>query len=136
MINYLKRRERCTKSSIIINAEFTEGLKGLDKFSHIWVIYHLHNADRIELTTYPGPPSIKNLPKVGVFSSRSQYRPNHLALRLVDLIRINGTEVTVSGLDATNGSPVLDIKPYIPFFDWAETHRIAEWYGWAKGKGR
>jgi len=129
-----KGRLADTESRILIDKDFAEGLEGLEEFSHIWVIYHLHNANRIELTTYPGPPNIKNLTNVGVFASRSQHRPNHLALRMAGLIKINGMEMTVSGLDAIDGSPVLDIKPYIPFFDRAEIVRLAKFYEWTEGR--
>jgi len=123
-----------TESKIIINEEFAEGLKGLAEFSHIWVIYYLHKAEKIELRTHPGSPDIKNLPKVGIFASRSQYRPNHMALRLVDLVKINDREIIVRGLDAVDGSSVLDIKPYVPFFVKTETQKIAEWYEWTEAK--
>ena len=119
-----------TESSIVINQEFAKGLKGLDDFSHIWVIYHLHKADQTELSTHPGPPNINDLPIVGVFASRSQYRPNHLALRMVNLVKVDRNEIFVKGLDAIDGSPVVDIKPYVPFFDKTQKQKIAEWYRW------
>ena len=119
-------------SKIIIDDEFSKGLKDLDRLSHIFVIYHLNKVEKNELLTYPGPPSIKNLPKVGVFASRSQYRPNPIALRLVKLIKVEGNEVYVQGLDAINKSPVLDIKPYVGGFDRPEKFKEAEWYEWLK----
>lgn len=125
-----------TQSRIVIGKEFCRGLKGLEKFSNLWVLYHLHKAGRTEMVTHPGPPDIKNLPRVGIFASRSQYRPNHLALRLVDLVKISGNEITVKSLDAIDGSPVLDIKPYIPHFDKTESERIAEWYKWTENNMR
>lgn len=121
-----------TESEIVVNDEFSRGLKGLDAFSHLWVIYLLHDAGRTELETHPGPPEIKNLPRVGVFASRSQYRPNHIALRLVTLSGMQANRLFVRGLDAIDGSLVLDIKPFIPHFDRAEGERIAEWYEWTK----
>ena len=121
-----------TESSIMMNAGLEAGLKGLDGFSHAWVLYRLHKADRTEMLTHPGPPGVKGLPKVGIFASRSQYRPNHMALRLVRIAGVSGREVAVRGLDALDGSPVFDIKPYIPFFDRPDNPRVAEWYGWAK----
>jgi tRNA-Thr(GGU) m(6)t(6)A37 methyltransferase TsaA len=117
-------------SQIIISKQFVKGLKGLAKFSHIWVIYFLDKINTIELITHPGPPSIKNLPKVGVFASRSQYRPNPIALKLVKLIAINKNKLIVQGLDAINSSPVLDIKPYVPGFDKLEETKIGRWYNW------
>lgn len=120
-----------TKSKLIINEEFTAGLEGLEKFSHVWVIYLLHQANKVELKTYPGPPHLKNLSMVGVFASRSQYRPNHIALRLVKMKKMGKNVIQVRGLDAIDGSPVLDIKPYIPHFDRPKKFKIADWYkGW------
>lgn len=118
------------KSKIIIYKEFEKGLRGLEKFSHIWIIYFLNKINTTEMITYPGPPSIQNLPKVGIFASRSQYRPNPIALKLVKLMKIEENKLHVQGLDAIDGSPVLDIKPYIPSFDKPEKVKIANWYSW------
>ncbi len=128
-----KGRFAGTKSNIVLLEKFSDALKGLERFSHVWIIYYLHKALREEITTYPGPKSIKNLPPVGVFASRSQYRPNHLALRLTELVKIKGRKITVKGLDAVDRTPVIDIKPYIPFFDRTENEKIAEWYEWTGG---
>ena len=119
-----------TESEIIIAEKLVDGLAGLEEFSHIFVIYFLNYADKIELSTHPGPPSEISLPKVGVFASRSQYRPNHIALRLVELLNINGNRLFVKGLDAVNDSKVLDIKPYIKGFDRPGKYRTAYWYDW------
>ena len=119
-----------TISKIVINEEFEKGLKGLEEFSHIFVIYFLDKAKKTELITSPGPPSVKSLPKVGVFASRSQYRPNPVALRLVKLVKINKNEIYVQGLDAVNNSPVLDIKPYVAGFDRPNKTKTAGWYDW------
>jgi len=94
------------------------------------VIYYLDKIKKMELMTYPGPTSIKNLPAVGVFASRSQYRPNPIALRLVKLIAVEKNKLLVEGLDAISGSPILDIKPYIPGFDRVKKPEIAYWYNW------
>lgn len=117
-------------SKIIIKKKFIKGLKGIESFSHIFVIYLLNKIRKTELITYPGPLSIKNLPRVGVFASRSQYRPNPIALRLVKLIKVRQNELYVQGLDAINNSPVLDIKPYVSGFDRPKKIKTAEWYKW------
>jgi len=119
-----------TKSKIIIKKEYEKGLKGLKKFSHIFVMYHLDQAKKIELITHPGPPTEISLPKVGVFASRSQYRPNHIALRLVKLKKIEKNIIFVEGLDAINNSKVLDIKPYVKGFDRPDKFKTANWYDW------
>ena len=117
-------------SSIVLEKGLGKGLKGLDGFSHIFVLYFLSESRKKELVTHPGPPSIKGLPKVGVFASRSQYRPNPIALRLVRLLKVKGNEIFVGGLDAVDGTPVLDIKPYVPGFDRPGKFRVASWYDW------
>jgi len=118
------------KSKIIIFEKFIDGLYGLEKFSHIFVIYFLDKVKKFEIKTHPGPPSIKNLPKVGVFASRSQYRPNPIALRLVKLIKIEKNVIYLEGLDAIDKTPVLDIKPYVKGFDRPDDFRTADWYDW------
>jgi len=119
-----------TESEIVLDERLSKGLAGIEDFSHIWVIYFLHDANRIEMKTHPGPPEIEGLPKVGVFASRSQYRPNHIALRLVELSKVESNKLHIKGLDAIDGTPVLDIKPFIPHFDKPENERIANWYKW------
>jgi tRNA-Thr(GGU) m(6)t(6)A37 methyltransferase TsaA len=119
-----------TESEIVLRSDLRPALEGLEEFSHIWVIYRLDRARRTEVRTHPGPPEMKDLPRVGVFASRSQYRPNHIALRLVELVEIRENRLVVRGLDAINNSPVLDIKPYVPYFDLPENPRVADWYRW------
>jgi tRNA-Thr(GGU) m(6)t(6)A37 methyltransferase TsaA len=115
---------------IVIDKKYQKGLDGIKNFSHVFVLYFLDKIKRTELLTYPGPTSIKKLPRVGVFASRSQYRPNPLALRLVKLVNIKANTLTVRGLDAIDGSPVLDLKPYVPGFDRPARYRQARWYRW------
>jgi tRNA-Thr(GGU) m(6)t(6)A37 methyltransferase TsaA len=121
------------RSRIFIKEHMTSGLEGLSEFSHLWVIYHLHKAKNTEMRTYPGPASVKGLPEVGVFASRSQYRPNHMALRLVRLVGIYDNVIEVEGLDAVDGTPVIDIKPFVKGFDSPDNPRVAGWYGWLDG---
>ncbi len=121
-----------TISKIIIDKEYEECLKGLERFSHAFIIYYLHQVDKIEKTTYPGPITIKGLPWVGVFASRSQYRPNPIALRLVKIEKIDQNIIYVKGLDAIDNTPVVDIKPYVKGFDRPKKFKQAEWYSWLK----
>lgn len=119
-----------TYSKIIVKKKYSQGLKGLNKFSHLWVIFFLHKANKLELITHPGPPTETDLPQVGVFASRSQYRPNHLALRLVKLKSVKENIIYTEGLDAINGTNVIDIKPYVKGFDRPDKYKIANWYNW------
>ena len=117
-------------STITIDERYTDGLTGLEEFSHIFVIYHLDKAQHVEIMTHPGLPLDDSLKKVGVFASRSQYRPNHLALRLVRIMKVGTNTIDVLGLDAIDGSQVIDIKPYVKGFDRPEEYKTASWYGW------
>lgn len=120
-----------TESKLVINGELSAGLEGLRDFSHVWVLYFLHRAHRTEMRTYPGPSSVSGLPEKGVFATRSQYRPNHIALRLVGVKGVCGNVVEVRGLDAIDGSPLLDVKPYVPHFDRPSDFRVPVWCsGW------
>jgi len=119
-----------TQSKITIYKKYQNGLKGLSEFSHAFVLYYLHKAKRTEMETYPGPITIKDLPKVGVFASRSQYRPNKIALRLVEIVKIDKNIIYVKGLDAIDKTPVIDIKPYVKGFDRPESFKQADWYCW------
>jgi len=98
----------------------------LHEFSHLWVVYLFHknqNANHLEKWTNTiQPPRIDAPKKVGVFASRSPHRPNPIGLSVVKLEKINldskgGIEIEVSGVDILDGSPVLDIKPYVPYAD-------------------
>jgi len=99
---------------------FTE----LDTFSHIWVTFVFHQAMRQSFTPRVRPPRLGGNEKVGVFASRSPFRPNSLGLSVVKLVgieRSNGKVVLhVEGLDVIDGTPVVDIKPYIPYVDRVE----------------
>lgn len=117
-------------SRIFLKEHLKNGLTGLMEFSHLWIIYYLNRADKTEMSSYPGPETIHGLDRVGVFASRSQYRPNHIALRLVKLLEICDNIIEVEGLDAIDGSPVLDIKPFVKGFDYPDNPKTAKWYSW------
>jgi len=98
--------------------QFTlESLAGLDAFSHIELIFHFHAVpdDKIEIGARH-PRNRKDWPKVGIFAQRGKNRPNRLGLSVCNLLKVEGLTVTVEGLDAIDGTPVLDIKPYIKEF--------------------
>ncbi|MHA1520831.1 MAG: tRNA (N6-threonylcarbamoyladenosine(37)-N6)-methyltransferase TrmO [Promethearchaeota archaeon] len=100
---------------IVLNERYTDGLDGLEKFRYIFVLYHLHKISSQESPTVNltvRPPWAKSH-DVGIFASRTPHRPNPIGLSIVELKRIEKNVIYTSGLDALNGSPVLDIKPYI-----------------------
>lgn len=90
-----------------------EGLKDLEGFSHIYLIYQFHKAIRTELSVIP----FMDTEPRGVFSTRSPLRPNHIGLSLVEVVTVHENIVTVRGADVLSGTPLLDIKPFIPAFD-------------------
>jgi tRNA (adenine37-N6)-methyltransferase len=99
--------------TIQIFSEYTRGLRDLEGFSHIYLLYQFHMAERTELSVIPFMDSITR----GVFATRSPLRPNHIGLSIVELIDVKDNIVTVRGIDVLDGTPLLDIKPYIAAFD-------------------
>lgn len=101
---------------IEINEEFVEGLKDLDQFSHLFVLWWISRRDtsddRTKLVTTP--PRLKEQIKTGVFSCRSPSRPNPIGLTKVKLEKIEDSRIYIDRIDAIDGTPILDIKPYLP----------------------
>lgn len=98
------------KGTIEIFDDFCEGLKDLDGFSHVMVIFHMHLAETSSLKACPPWEGKEH----GVFSTRSPYRPNPVGVSVVGLERLDKNILHIFGVDMADGSPVLDIKPYIP----------------------
>lgn len=105
-------------SEIIISDKLPEDcIKGIEEFSHLEVIFYFHLADLMKINISAGHPrENKKFPKVGIFAQRKKARPNLLGSTIVKLINVNGRSVKVSGLDAVNGTPVIDIKPVLKEF--------------------
>jgi len=120
---------RRTVSEIHLNPDYAAGLAGLEDWSHIVVIFSMHevqfDADE-HLQSRPGERD--DMPEVGVFAQRSRFTPNTLGMTAVRLDNIEGTVLTVKGLDAIDGTPVLDIKPYAPIYDGASDPLVPVWF--------
>lgn len=115
-------------SAVEINKDYSEGLFSIDQFSHIIVIYWLHRSQKFNSSLCKVHPKGRlDLPLVGIFSTRSPHRPNPIGLAAVRLLEKRGDVLIVKGLDAVNGTPVLDIKPYIPRGDAIADARIPAW---------
>ncbi len=116
-------------SRVKIFPEFCAGLQGLSNFSHITILYwfHLRDNEKERRTLRVVPRKHPGAPQVGVYASRSPSRPNPLGLCVVELMRIQDCTLVVKGLDALEGSPVIDIKPYIPRADSVSNARVPEW---------
>jgi tRNA-Thr(GGU) m(6)t(6)A37 methyltransferase TsaA len=104
------RREK-TAAQLEIFQQFTEAIEDVRKGDTLWVLLWFHKADRELLKVHPRGDLSK--PLKGLFSTRSPSRPNPIALSLVDVIEVSGNWLKVRGLDALDGTPVIDIKPYL-----------------------
>ena len=123
------KQERVASGSVEVFPEFSEGLNDLAGFSHIYLLFHLHQIQQHFLVVIP---SLDDMPR-GVFSTRAPCRPNPIALSLVKLVQIENNFLYVEGLDVLEGTPLLDIKPYIPEFEEGAEIRTG-WLEKAKGK--
>ncbi len=108
---------RLHPSRIVVREDMAPGLMGLSAGDSILVLFHLHQAETYELQLHPRHDPSR--PLRGVFATRSQYRPNHIGATVARIISVEDNILTVAGLDAQDGSPVLDIKPYSATFDTA-----------------
>lgn len=101
------------RGSIELNKEFEDGLLDLDGFSHLILIYHLHQSQGYQLKVTPFLDHFQH----GVFATRAPKRPNAIGLSIVKLIEIKKNILTIENVDMLDQTPLLDIKPYIPLFD-------------------
>lgn len=102
------------RAKIRVFPEYCEGLLGVEGYSHLFIIYwmHLRDNEKHRRTLIVKPPRHEGAPQTGVFSTRSPSRPNPIGLTVVKLEGIEGCTLTVSGLDAVEETPIIDIKPY------------------------
>ncbi|MBQ4131240.1 MAG: tRNA (N6-threonylcarbamoyladenosine(37)-N6)-methyltransferase TrmO [Clostridia bacterium] len=111
------------ESYIVFTPEFRndDALRGIEDFSHLWLIWEFSKAKRDGWSPTVRPPRLGGNKRVGVFATRSPFRPNSIGLSSVKLLGVekteNGTALRVSGADLMNGTPIYDIKPYLPYTD-------------------
>jgi tRNA-Thr(GGU) m(6)t(6)A37 methyltransferase TsaA len=118
------------ESRIAVRKELADALDGLDGYSHIIVLFWIHGVPEEERTaTRIHPMGDPTLPLLGVFATRTQLRPNPIGVSIVPLLGRKGNVLRVKGLDAIDGTPVLDIKPYIPHYDSVPRATIPDWAG-------
>jgi len=101
------------RGTILIDDRFREGLRDLSGFSRIILIYAFHRSQGYELEVIPFLDTVPH----GIFATRAPRRPNAIGLSVVQLISVNGCELVIEGVDVVDGTPLLDIKPYVPEFD-------------------
>jgi tRNA-Thr(GGU) m(6)t(6)A37 methyltransferase TsaA len=123
-----RQRSRELVSEVVIAEEYSECLEGLGDFSHAVIIYWSHLAGEEGRTVKSVHPAGQDdMPLVGVFATRSPARPNPLCVTTVEVLERSGIILRVKGLDAIDGSPVIDIKPHHPYFDAPGGVRLADW---------
>jgi len=121
-------RDRKSISEIILQGDLSEATYGIEDFSHLFVIFWMHEITEEERKTMKVHPRGRmDMPLLGVFATRTPHRPNPIGLTLVELLKVEGNVITVRGLDAFNGTPVLDIKPF-DYWDTTEEARVPEWW--------
>ena len=112
------------RARVVFDGEFRsdEALRGIEGFSHLWLIWHFSASDRESWSPTVRPPRLGGNVRMGVFATRSPFRPNSLGLSCVELKRAEirpglGTVLVVRGADLMDGTPIFDVKPYIPYAD-------------------
>jgi tRNA-Thr(GGU) m(6)t(6)A37 methyltransferase TsaA len=115
-------------SEIRLRPEYAGGLRGLDGFSHALIIFYMHESSFDPATDLLRRPRGRaDMPEVGSFSQRAKHRPNPIGITAAEIVAIDGGVLRVRGLDAIDGTPVLDIKPYVPAFDDRPDATVPEW---------
>jgi tRNA-Thr(GGU) m(6)t(6)A37 methyltransferase TsaA len=115
-------------SEIHLDDALAPGLRGLEQFSHIIVIFLMHQSTfDPDAHLVRRPQGRTDMPELGIFAQRAKHRPNPIGVTAVELIAVEGHVIRVRGLDAIDGTPVLDIKPYFPAFDRVAHPVVPEW---------
>jgi tRNA (adenine37-N6)-methyltransferase len=117
-------------SELRLRPELAPGLRGLDGFSHAVVVYYMHEAGfSPEEHLLRRPRNRADMPLLGIFSQRAKHRPNPIGVTVVRIERLEGDALFVRGLDAIDGTPILDIKPHVRMFDSPPDASEPEWIG-------
>jgi tRNA-Thr(GGU) m(6)t(6)A37 methyltransferase TsaA len=121
-------KDKSKVAQVVIRKDLEEGLEGLTEFSHVFVLFYLNQiTPRQNGILKVHPRGRMDLPLLGVFATRTMLRPNPIGLTLVELLKVEGNIITVKGLDAYNGTPVLDVKPY-DTWDMVENTKVPSWW--------
>lgn len=114
-------------STIVLDERYAPGLSGLDSFSHAIILFRLDKAAFVdERHLQRRPQNRDDMPLVGILAQRGKDRPNQIGMTAAEIVSVNGNALVVRGLDAIDGTPVLDIKPYYPAYDRRDA-RVPEW---------
>ena len=116
-------------SDILIDPQWTDALLNIEEYSYIFVLFWMHKVGETPVHQLIQPRGDKNLPTTGILATRARNRPNPIGMAVAELLERDGNRLIVKRLDAFDGTPVLDLKPYDDY-DVFETVRVPEW--WAK----
>jgi tRNA (adenine37-N6)-methyltransferase len=117
------------RSEIVLDPKYEDALEGIEEYSHVYVLFWISKVRKdLRGVKKIHPKSREDLPLVGIFATRTQYRPNPIGLTLVKLLGREKNIVKVKGLDALDGTPVIDIKPISPRCEFPPRPRVPEWY--------
>jgi len=120
---------RSVESEIHVSEQYTAGLQGIEDWSHLVIIFSMHDAQfKLDKHLVNRPRDRDDMPEVGVFAQRSRFTPNTIGMTVVRLLSVAGNVLRVKGLDAIDGTPVLSIKPYAPVYDAANEPLIPVWF--------
>ena len=115
-------------SEIELYDSYADGLDRLDEYSHIIVLYHYHmGSNQAPKPIRQHAHNKESYPVVGIFALRGSNRPNRIGIGMVKILEVSGNKLKVSGLDAVDGSPVIDIKPYISRIDSIPDAKVSSW---------
>ena len=115
-----------SKARVEIFEEYAEGLTDIEGFSHLILIFHMHLIKNAPLKVIPFLDTFHR----GVFATRSPGRPNPIGFSVVELEKVEGNSLQIKGIDIIDGTPLLDIKPFVPAFDVRKAHKM----GWFEKK--
>jgi tRNA-Thr(GGU) m(6)t(6)A37 methyltransferase TsaA len=114
-------------SELVMERRLSEALDNLEEFSHLIVLYWMHQRERLKVPLKVHPRGRGELPLVGLLATRSPDRPNPLGQTVVRLLKRRGNVLLVEGLDAFDGTPVIDLKPYLPQNDSVTDAEVPTW---------
>lgn len=115
-------------AEVVLDPALSQGLAGLEGFSHALVVFWMHQARfDAERDLVRRPRGRADLPPIGIFAQRAKHRPNPIGVTAVEIVVVEGNILRVKGLDAIDGTPVLDVKPYVPQFDRVEAALVPAW---------
>ena len=120
--------EASAPGTVHVDPRFSTALKDLDGFSHVILVYHFHQSERVDLTV---TPFLDSEPR-GVFATRAPTRPNPIGISIVALLGVEDNILRLGNVDILDGTPLLDIKPYVAKFDTPKNARS----GWLERSGR